>query len=300
MGAVYRAVRADDQYEKQVAIKVVRRSFDPELVVRFRAERQILAGLDHPGIARLLDGGTTADGLPYLVMDYVEGEPLTNFAEAEGSPVRERLQLFREVCAAVHYAHQKLVVHRDLKPSNILVTSEGSPRLLDFGIAKLLSPEPSELRTHRHPAAADDPGVREPRAGARPRHHHRHRRVLPGRAALRAPHRPEALPLRHPRCRRGGSSGHDRRAAAAERGGPAGHHGRPGTAPRGRPRQHRAHGPPQGAAAALRLGGPALGGREAPPRGPPGHRSARHAPAIVRPSSCGATAASWPRPWPWA
>lgn len=145
MGAVYRAVRADDQYEKQVAIKVVRRSFDSELVVRFRAERQILAGLDHPGIARLLDGGSTPDGLPYLVMDYVVGEPLTDFAESRKLPVRERLRLFREVCAAVHYAHQKLVVHRDLKPSNILVTSEGSPHLLDFGIAKLLSPEPSEM-----------------------------------------------------------------------------------------------------------------------------------------------------------
>jgi serine/threonine protein kinase len=144
MGAVYRAVRADDQYEKQVAIKVVRRSFDPELVIRFRTERQILAGLDHPFIARLLDGGTTSDGLPYLVMDYVEGEPLIDFAENGKLSVRERLTSSAR-SAAVYYAHQKLVVHRDLKPSNILVTARARP-VFDFGIAKLLSPIRSSSR----------------------------------------------------------------------------------------------------------------------------------------------------------
>ncbi|HVQ26013.1 MAG TPA: serine/threonine-protein kinase, partial [Planctomycetota bacterium] len=114
---------------------------DPDLVRRFRAERQILAGLDHPGIARLIDGGATADGLPWLAMDFVEGRPITEYVQAHALSLPQRLQLFRETCAAVHYAHQNLVVHRDLKPSNILVTPEGAPRLLDFGIAKLLSDE---------------------------------------------------------------------------------------------------------------------------------------------------------------
>ncbi len=145
MGSVFRAVRDDDAFRKAVAIKVVRRGLDPALVSRFRAERQILAGLDHPGIARLIDGGTTDDGLPYLVMDFVEGEPITGYAEAHGLTVRARLALFRAVCAAVEYAHRNLVVHRDLKPSNILVTADGAPKLLDFGIAKLLAVEPREL-----------------------------------------------------------------------------------------------------------------------------------------------------------
>ncbi|HEX6199978.1 MAG TPA: serine/threonine-protein kinase, partial [Thermoanaerobaculia bacterium] len=108
---------------------------------RFRTERQILAALEHPHIARLLDGGTTDRGLPYLVMEYVDGEPITAYCEARGLPVRERLELFRTVCAAVQVAHQNLVVHRDLKPANILVTADGTPKLLDFGIAKLLNPE---------------------------------------------------------------------------------------------------------------------------------------------------------------
>jgi len=138
MGAVYRAVRADDEYQKQVALKVVGRP-DPELVRRFRSERQILASLDHPGIARLIDGGATADGLPWLAMEFVCGQPITEYVRTHGLTLRQRLELFRETCAAVHYAHQSLVVHRDLKPSNILVTPAGAPRLLDFGIAKLLS-----------------------------------------------------------------------------------------------------------------------------------------------------------------
>ena len=140
MGAVYKAVRADDEYQKQVALKIVGR-LDPDLVRRFRAERQILAGLDHPGIARLIDGGATAEGLPWLAMDFVEGQPIIEYVQAHALSLRQRLELFRETCAAVHYAHQNLVVHRDLKPSNILVTAEGTPRLLDFGIAKLLSDE---------------------------------------------------------------------------------------------------------------------------------------------------------------
>jgi eukaryotic-like serine/threonine-protein kinase len=139
MGAVYLAERADDEYRRRVAIKLIRRGMDSdEILRRFRHERQILASLDHPHIARLLDGGTSADGLPYFVMEHIEGEPLTDYCDRRRLSVTARLQLFRDVCAAVHYAHQSLVVHRDLKPSNILVTNDGAVKLLDFGIAKLL------------------------------------------------------------------------------------------------------------------------------------------------------------------
>ena len=139
MSAVYLATRADDAYSKKVAVKVVRHGGDLfGLKQRFRAERQILASLDHPGIARLLDGGTMPDGRPYLVMEHIEGAPLDRYCDERGLGVDARVDLFRQVCAAVQYAHQNLVVHRDLKPSNILVTGDGVPRLLDFGIAKLL------------------------------------------------------------------------------------------------------------------------------------------------------------------
>ncbi len=142
MGAVYFAERADGEARQQVAIKLVRRGMDTdEIVRRFRAERQILANLDHPNIARLLDAGTTEDGRPYFVMEWVEGQPVDKYCEAHHLAVRERLELFRKVCSAVHFAHQNLVVHRDLKPGNILVTAEGEPKLLDFGIAKLLAAE---------------------------------------------------------------------------------------------------------------------------------------------------------------
>ncbi len=142
MGTVCLAVRADDEYKKRVAIKLVRRGMDTEQILsRFRHERQILASLDHPNIARLLDGGTTSDGLPYFVMDYIEGQPIDEYCDAHRLTTQERLNLFRAVCSAVHYAHQNLVVHRDLKPGNILVTPDGTPKLLDFGIAKLLKPE---------------------------------------------------------------------------------------------------------------------------------------------------------------
>jgi serine/threonine protein kinase len=146
MGTVYLAERADEQYQKLVALKVVRRGMDTQDIVgRFRNERQILASLEHPNIARLLDGGTTGDGLPYLVMEYVEGTPVTDYCEARRLTTNERLQLFRTICGAVQHAHQNLVVHRDLKPSNILVTQDGTPKLLDFGIAKVLAPEPTAL-----------------------------------------------------------------------------------------------------------------------------------------------------------
>src|SRR5580765_4941183 len=139
MGSVFRAVRDDDEYHKIVAIKLIRPDLGGEAVaLRFRMERQILAGLDHPNIARLIDGGTTEDGLPYLVMDYVEGEPIDRYCNRMALGVRERLQLFCEVCAAVQFAHQHLVVHRDLKPSNILIDRDGKVKLLDFGIARLI------------------------------------------------------------------------------------------------------------------------------------------------------------------
>ena len=151
MGVVYLAERADAAYEKQVAIKVVRAAaFAGEsLMQRFREERRILATLDHPNIARLLDGGTTEDGIPYLVMEYVDGIPLDIHSQALRLSMGQRLSLFREVCAAVQYAHQHLVIHRDLKPRNILVTADGTPKLLDFGIAKLVEPglETEETRT---------------------------------------------------------------------------------------------------------------------------------------------------------
>ena len=141
MGAVYRAVRADDQYQKQVAIKLVRGIHSALMLSRFRAERQILATLEHPNIARLLDGGTTEDGTPYFVMELVEGVAIDQYCDEQRLGVRERLQLFRSACSAVEYAHQKLIVHRDLKPGNILIDKEGVPKLLDFGIAKILSPD---------------------------------------------------------------------------------------------------------------------------------------------------------------
>ncbi len=141
MGEVYRAVRADGQYAKEVAVKLVRGGIDSRSVnERFRNERQILASLDHPNIARLLDGGTTADGMPYLVMELIEGERIDLYCDRNKLTVADRLQLFRQVCSAVQYAHRRLVIHRDIKPSNILVTKDGSPKLLDFGIAKILTP----------------------------------------------------------------------------------------------------------------------------------------------------------------
>jgi tetratricopeptide (TPR) repeat protein len=139
MGEVYRAHRVDSGFEMQVAIKVVRAGSGADLLRRFKAERQILASLDHPGIARMLDGGVTPTGEPYLVMELVSGEPIDVYCEKRNLSIDERLLLFRQVCAAVTYAHQHLVVHRDLKPANILVTPQGAVKLLDFGIAKLLT-----------------------------------------------------------------------------------------------------------------------------------------------------------------
>src|SRR5215472_1117553 len=150
MGLVYLANRADQQFQQQVAIKLMHAGFgqSPEMLRRFKAERQILANLDHPNIASLLDGGITSEGAPYLVMEYVDGAAIDEYCQRNPLPTAELLQLFRTVCAAVEYAHRNLVVHRDIKPGNILVTAEGVPKLLDFGIAKLMDPEaPGPFRT---------------------------------------------------------------------------------------------------------------------------------------------------------
>jgi len=144
MGTVYLASRADDEYRQRAAIKVLRLGLDSEdLIRRFRGERQILADLNHPNIARLLEGGTLEDERPYLVMEYVEGQPFDSYCDSQKLPIARRLELFVKMCSAVQFAHQRLIVHRDLKPGNILVTEAGEPKLLDFGIAKLLSPESS-------------------------------------------------------------------------------------------------------------------------------------------------------------
>jgi serine/threonine-protein kinase len=142
MGAVYLAERADGEFEQRVALKLIKRGMDSEEILgRFRGERQILARLDHPNIARFLDGGLTDDGLPWFTMEHVDGEPIDVYCDERSLSVDDRLDLFESVCRAVAYAQQNLVVHRDLKPSNILVTQDGSPKLLDFGIAKLLDDE---------------------------------------------------------------------------------------------------------------------------------------------------------------
>ncbi len=143
MGSVYRARRSDDVFQKEVAIKVVKRGMaSADLLRRFRRERQILARLEHPYIARVLDGGNTDDGLPYLVMEYIEGRTVLAYAAERELDLRSRLRLFLQVCEAVEYAHESNTIHRDLKPSNILVDRQGRARLLDFGIAALVEPDP--------------------------------------------------------------------------------------------------------------------------------------------------------------
>ena len=142
MGTVYVAERRGEEFTQKVALKVIKRGMDTHAVLkRFLTERRILADLDHPNIARMLDGGSTEDGVPYFVMEYVKGEQLRVYCEKRDLDLRARLLIFTKICSAVNHAHQKLVVHRDIKPSNILVTEAGEPKLLDFGIAKLLNPD---------------------------------------------------------------------------------------------------------------------------------------------------------------
>lgn len=142
MAVVFLAERADQEYRKRVAIKMVKLGVDSkEILSRFRNERQTLASLDHPNIVKLLDGGSTEEGWPYLVMEYVEGTPIDEYCDGHQLSITERLEMFRSVCLAVQHAHQNLVIHRDLKPGNIMVTKEGVPRLFDFESAKLVNPE---------------------------------------------------------------------------------------------------------------------------------------------------------------
>ncbi len=158
MGTIYEGVRSDDAYRKRVAIKMILRGAPGESIVRrFRHERQILANLDHPHIASLLDGGMSDDGQPYFVMEFVDGTPIDAYCASQRASLFDRLALFRQVCDAVQYAHRNLVVHRDVKPRNILVTPQGIAKLLDFGIAKLL---PSHAESALDDAALTRPGVR--------------------------------------------------------------------------------------------------------------------------------------------
>ncbi|MFN0102264.1 MAG: protein kinase domain-containing protein [Bryobacteraceae bacterium] len=167
MGVVYAARRADAEYDKLVALKIVHSSgLLAEAARRFRNERQILASLEHPNITRLLDGGVTAEGAPYLVMEYVAGLPLDQFLRARDLPLVFRLHLFLKVCHAVHYAHQHLIIHRDLKPANVLVTAEGEPKLLDFGIAKLLDPTGARDQPSTVTSAMMTPGYASPEQAA--------------------------------------------------------------------------------------------------------------------------------------
>jgi serine/threonine protein kinase len=148
MGAVFLAERTDGEFEQQVAIKLLKQGFVSKIALnRFISERQILARLHHRFIAQLLDGGTTDEGVPYLVMEYVEGLPLLDYCEQHHLDLKSRLELFQKICSAVQYAHQHLVIHRDLKPSNILVTEDETPKLLDFGISKLVSPDEDTMQT---------------------------------------------------------------------------------------------------------------------------------------------------------
>jgi serine/threonine protein kinase len=138
MGVVYLAVRSDNQYFQIVAIKMIRRGVASSAVIqRFRDERQMLATLTHPNIGVILDGGETEDGRPFIVMEYVEGQPITAASAARGLGVRQKIDLFRSVCSAVHHAHQKLIIHRDIKPDNVLVTPEGVVKLIDFARRRL-------------------------------------------------------------------------------------------------------------------------------------------------------------------
>ena len=186
MGEVYEASRADGNFEQRVAIKLLQREAAAQMD-RFQAERQILARLEHPGIARLYDGGVTEDGRPYMAMEFVEGRPITEYCQINHAAFEQRLALFVQVCDAVAYAHRNLIVHRDLKPSNILVTPNGAVKLLDFGIAKLLDAQ--RARVTQAAATPMTPDLRGARTTHRRRGHHRHRRVCAGPAAVRTPER---------------------------------------------------------------------------------------------------------------
>ena len=314
MGDVYLAERADEEYQQQVAIKLVRSGvFSRQVQGRLRMERQILATLQHPNIARLLDGGRAPDGTPYLVMEYIDGEPIDAYCDRRRLAPEERIALVRTVCAAVQYAHQNLIVHRDLKPNNILITPQGVPKLLDFGIAKLLDTRQSahDARGHARRVPRHDAGAREPGAGARRRDHHRQRHLRARRAAVRAVVRAAAVPAA--RREPAGDGAHHLRAgsADAERDGRA-HRARIARAadrhrrvpfddagaaaeiPARRRRQHRRHGDAQGSRAALQLRRAARRGPGAPSRAASRCSPRRTPGCIARASSSAGTSSRSP------
>ncbi len=208
MGVVYAAERVGSGFDQRAALKRVRPGVGADFHARFLRERALLAGLDHPGVAHLLDGGLDAEGVPYLAMERVDGEPITDYVRARALGLRDRVRLCLQACEAVAHAHRHLVVHRDLKPAHVVVTEtdRGEPqvKLLDFGIAKLL--ERRRRRAHtdrRRPAHA---AVRGARAGARAARHDGHRRLRAGRPALRGARGPAARTTCRgcPRARRRG------------------------------------------------------------------------------------------------
>ena len=186
MSVVYLAHRANADFEHDVAVKILKRGLDTEDVLRrFAQERQILALLEHSGIARLFDGGATEDGRPYIVMIYVQGVPIDRYCADRRLSITERLRVFLDVARAVQYAHRNLIVHRDLKPSNVLVTEDGCVKLLDFGIAKLLDDADAWGAPPTRPAArVMTPEVRESRATARRAGHDGLRRISAGARVL--------------------------------------------------------------------------------------------------------------------
>ena len=223
MGVVFLAERCDGELAQTVAIKVIERGWlASRALERFRVERQLLAGLTHPGIARLIDGGTREDGVPYLVMEYVDGQPIDRYCAERKLGVRERLELFLPLCDAVDYAHRKLIVHRDLKPSNVLVTAAGDAKLLDFGVAKTLEAGGGQTQTMMFTPDFASP---EQARGEDAEHGHGHLRT--GRRAVSSADREDAS------CD-GGSVGDrdpadDLRTGAASAGGvECGVEGRPG------------------------------------------------------------------------
>ena len=271
MGIVYEAQRDDDEFDRRAAIKILPAWSAAPVVERFRFERRVLAGLDHPGIAKLLDAGSTSDGMPYLVMELVDGQPIDAWCDAHKTSVRARVALVEKVCTALAYAHQRLVVHRDVKAANILVTAAGEPKLLDFGISTLLATDGSATtgltQTGHHsytPEFASPEQIRGERVTTASDVYSLGvvlYRLLAGSAALRAA-RPVDARGDPGRLRgRAAADAHRRAARAADR-----------AARRSRP--DRRQGAAQGAAGALRHGRGAGRRSAGVAGGPPGHRRA--------------------------
>ena len=314
MSIVYRASRADDEYRQQVAIKVQVRGLGSEhLKQRFRSERQILAGLAHPHIARLLDGGTTDDGSPYVVMEYVEGLSITEYCDHHRLSIDARLELFRKVCDAVHYAHQNLIVHRDLKPSNILVIEGGLAQAVGFRHRQVARPGTWQRRPQDDGGmvAVDDPQLRQPGTGSGWSDHDRERRLLTRSLALPAAERPCPLLPHGPfgrrsrafsaggratacqyrsvrtRANRPGRRSPERDAGTGQRR-PRPASGRSATPLAGRPRHDHRQGDAQEAGTSLRLCGRPGRGSAPPPGRPAGDRAARQLCLSRAASSCAA------------